>query len=252
MKKILTLLLLSLCFFGNAQNDVLFKTAADAYNKGNYEKAAEDYLKIIENGQHSAAVYYNLGNAYYKLNKVAPSIYYFEKALLLKPNDPEIKNNLGYAQNMALDAIEVSQETGMSRLYHSVISFLSYDQWAYTAILLMFVFVLAYIAFYYFRYASYKRIAFIGSFIALFLSVLSVLMAYLQYNTIEADQPAIVFSEAVGVKAEPNDRTSDVFTLHEGAKVNVLETFNNWKKIELADGKTGWLLDEHIKLLKNF
>jgi len=252
MKKLIIVLLVATSFFGNAQNDALFKKAAEAYNQGNYEVAVQDYLQIIENKQHSASVYYNLGNAYYKLNQVAPSIYYFEKALLLKPNDSEIKNNLSYAQKMALDAVETVPETGMSRLYNTVVSFMSFDQWGVTAIVLMLLFIIGYITFYYSRYATYKRIAFIGSLIALFLSCIAVIIGYMQYTDFNDDQPAIVFAEAVTVQAEPNERNQAVFKLHEGAKVNVLESFNNWNKIELADGKTGWLSKESIKLLKDF
>ena len=119
-------LLLVFVSFANAQNETLFNSGTEAYNKGDYNKAIERYLAIVENGQHSAELYYNLGNSYYKLNQIAPSIYYFEKALLLKPGDPEIKNNLGYAQNMTLDAIETMPETGLSRIYKNVVlSFIS-------------------------------------------------------------------------------------------------------------------------------
>ncbi len=252
MKKIVILLFFCLSFVGSAQNEALFTKATTAYNEGDYEKAAEQYLKILENGEHSVAVYYNLGNTYYKMNKVAPSIYYYEKALLLNPNDTEIKSNLSYAQNMTLDAVEELPETGITKIYHKALALMSFDQWAYTAIICMFLFVLAYIAFYYMQYATQKRIAFISSLIALFLSICTAAMAYVQYADFNANQPAIVFSEEVSVKAEPNDRSSEAFKLHEGTKVNVLEELNNWKKVALADGKTGWLLNENIKLLKDF
>ena len=66
------------------------------------------------------------------------------------------------------------------------------------------------------------------------------------------DQPAIIFDQEVIVKTEPNDRSDIAFTLHEGTKVNVLEEFDSWKKIELTDGQTGWLLSESLKVLKDF
>ena len=78
MKNIIVLLVILLSFAGHAQNEALFNRATTYYNEGEYEKASENYLKIIENGEHSAAVYYNLGNCYYKLNQIAPSIYYYE------------------------------------------------------------------------------------------------------------------------------------------------------------------------------
>lgn len=235
-----------------AQNEALFNKATDAYNEGDYEKAVENYLAIVEAGQHSAELYFNLGNSYYKLNQVAPSIYYYEKALLLKPNDSEIKNNLGYAQNMTLDAIETIPQTGFSKIYDDIIGYLSFDQWGYSAVFFILLFVLFYLAFYFLKYASQKRIAFITSIVVLFIAVISVIFAFVQYNTFKADHPAIVFADEVGVKSEPNERSQEVFQLHEGTKIQVLEELNDWKKIKIADGQSGWVSSESIKLLKDF
>ena len=239
-------------FSASAQNEALFNNATTAYNEGRYEKAVENYLEILENDQHSAELYFNLGNCYYKLNQIAPSVYYYEKALLLKPNDPEINNNLSYAQNMTLDAIDEVPETGLAKIKKSLTGFLSFDQWAKTAVAFMILFVLLYIAFYFFRYSSRKRIAFITSIVALLVSVVSVIFAYIQYDEFNADRPAIVFAEEIAIRSEPNDRSQEVFRLHEGTKVYVLEELNDFQKVLIADGKTGWVPKESIKLLKDF
>lgn len=253
MKKLFFLLsALLISFLGNAQNDVLFNKATAAYNDAKYNVAIDNYLKIIDNGQHSASLYFNLGNAYYKLNEVAPSIYYYEKALLLSPNDSEITANLKYAQNMTLDAIDELPETGFAKIYNNLTGFFNFDQWAYTAVSFMILFVLAYIAFYFFGYATNKRIAFIGSIISLFLAVVSILIAYLQYNDFNNDQPAIIFAEETIIKSEPNNRSEEVFRLHHGTKVNILEQLNDWKKIKIVDGKTGWIAATDLKKLKDF
>ena len=252
MKQLFSILIFLGSFLINAQNEALFNQATDAYNDGDYQKAIENYQEILDKGQHSAELYFNLGNAFYKLNQIAPSIYNYEKALLLAPNDPEIKNNLSYAQNMTLDAIETLPETGLTKIYERITDLLSFDQLSYVAIVFMILFVLLYIAFYYLRYASNKRIAFIASFGCLILSIVSAILAFVQYNDFKADQPAIVFANEAQVKAEPNNRSEAVFLLHEGTKVNVLETLNEWKEIKLVDGKTGWIESESIKPLKDF
>ena len=97
MKKLLSVVIFLFGLVAFGQNETLFNQATEAYNEGAYQKAVDNYLEILDNGQHSAELYYNLGNSYYKLNQIAPSIYYYEKALLLRPNDEEIKNNLAYA-----------------------------------------------------------------------------------------------------------------------------------------------------------
>ncbi|MEE9362405.1 MAG: tetratricopeptide repeat protein [Cellulophaga sp.] len=252
MKKITTFLILIVSVLGMAQGETLFSKATTAYNEGKYEEAIESYLKIEEDGKHSVSVYFNLGNSYYKLNQVASSIYYYEKALLLQPKNAEVRNNLVYAQNMTLDAIEEMPKTSFSKMYKSTTGLLSFDQWAYVGVLCLLLFVMLYIAFYYVRYSTQKRIAFISSFVFLSSAILCVVISSLTYNDFKKDQPAIVFSEESIVKSEPNSRSQETFRLHQGTKVNVLDTLNDWKKIQLIDGKTGWIISEDIKILKDF
>lgn len=252
MKRLLLLFVLLISFIGTAQNDTLFEKATVAYNEGNYDAALDNYHKIIATGEHSSSLYFNLGNTYYKKNEIAPSIYYYEKALLLNPTDAEIKNNLSYAKNMTLDAIEELPKTGLSELYDNIIGFLSFDQWAKVAIGFMLLFVLAYIGFYLLRYATQKRIAFITSIAALLISICTVVFAFLEYYNFKADNPAIVFAKESVIKSEPNTRSSETFRLHEGTKVNVLEALDDWRKIQLTDGKIGWVLVDEIKILKDF
>ncbi len=253
MKRLLPFIAFLFASLGiTAQNEALFNSATTAYNAGNYDEAIENYLKIVDNGQHSSSLYFNMGNAYYKLNQIAPSIYYYEKALLLKPNDPDILNNLAYANNMTLDAIEPMPQNALSKFYAQAVAGFSCDEWAYLSIGFMILFVLFYIVFYFFQVALYKRVLFIGAILALFSSIMAVMFAYITHNEYKADQPAIVFAKQVAIKSEPNERGQVVFNLHEGTKVKVEESLDNWKKIRIIDGQTGWLPSEHLKMLKDF
>jgi len=252
MKKWITLLSIFISFLASAQNNALFENATASYNKGDYEAAIQNYLEILENGKHSANLYFNLGNTYYKLNQIGPSIYYYEKALLLEPNDTEIKHNLAFAQNMTIDAIEPLPQTSISKLVASFKNILSFDQWSYTAIFCMFLFVAFYLAFYFFRFTNQKRISFIISLFFLSFSIISVLMAVVQYQDFKETHPAIVFAEESRIKAEPNNRSEEVFILHEGSKVAVEDQLENWVKIRLVDGKTGWMPAIDLKMLKDF
>jgi len=172
--------------------------------------------------------------------------------LLLKPNDTEILNNLAYAKNARVDAIEEMPKTGLSKIYQNIVGIMSFDQWGIIAITLILLFVITYIAFYFLKYANQKRIAFISSLCTLFLGIIALIFAYIEYTNFKADQPAIIFSKEVIVQSEPNNRSPETFRLHEGTKVNVLEKLNDWQKIQIADGKMGWLPITEIKLLKDF
>lgn len=252
MKNTIVILFLLFSLIAAAQSDSNFEKATTAYNEGAFEKAIDLYTAILEDGQHSAALYYNLGNSYYKLNDIPNSIYFYEKALLLDPKDPEILNNLGYAQQMTLDAIDTMPETGLSKFYKGIIHTLTFDQWAYMAIGFICLFVLLYILFYYFEYSTRKRWSFIGSMTSLLVAVLSVAFAFMTYNDFKANKPAIIFADEIEIQAEPNPASDAVFVLHAGTKVSVLEELNDWKKIRIADGKTGWIPSNNLKLLKDF
>lgn len=252
MKKIILFLFLVSLSLGYSQNENLFNEATEFYNNAEYSKAIENYKQILENGEHSASLYFNLGNSYYKLNSIGPSIYYYEKALLLSPNNQEIKENLRFAQNMRLDAIEEVPTTEISKIYKSAVGMFSYDGWAYLAVALVFLFVLAYMAYYFLSAANQKRAAFISGIFSLVLGVLCILMAYLNQQQNKTDDPAIVFAKEVNVNSEPNANSNAVFTIHEGTKVNILDELNDWRRIRIADGQTGWLLASEIKPLKDF
>jgi len=251
MKHILYIVSFLLSFGFYAQNKALFKQGNTFYNEGKYAEAIDKYNTVLESNVHSTALYYNLANAHYKLNSIAPSIYYYEKALQLSPNDEDIKNNIVFARNMTVDAIDVIPDVGFSRFFKNISNTFSFDTWAKLAVIFVFCFVVLFII-YYFAYSTLnKRLTFIGSFLSLFLVIITLSLAFNKYGLDKKDNPAIVFAQESKVKSEPNLRSEESFRLHEGTKVQILETVDNWKKIMISDGKTGWVVSEDIKALKS-
>jgi len=236
----------------SGQNDELFKKGIDSYNEGQYSQAISYYESILKNKEHSAALYFNLGNCYYKMNRIAPSIYYYEKALLLDPNDPDIQNNLAFARQMTLDAIEEIPETGLAKAYKGSAGALSYEQWGVLSIIFVCMGILAYIVYFLVRFSTYKRIALVTSLVLMILGFVFVAFAYIGQQDYRNDQPAIIFADAITVRSEPNRRSEPVFELHEGTKVQVLDELEDWNKIQLANGQEGWLPQTEIRLLKDF
>lgn len=250
MKQLAYILIFFLTTFCVAQNQTLFEKANALYNAGKYAEAIDNYSAILETEKHSTDLYYNLANAHYKLNNIAPSIYYYEKALLLNPNDSDIKNNMAFAKNMTVDAIDVVPDAGFSKLLKTTTNKMSFDAWAKIAVVLVFCFVLLFLI-YYFAYSTLnKRLAFIGSIASLMLVFIFLAFAFHKYSLDKRDNPAIVFAQESKVKSNPNSRSEESFRLHEGTKVQVVETYNDWKKIKLTDGKVGWVISDDIKLLK--
>ena len=160
IKRFIYLVILLLCKFSIGQNETLFTQGNTLYNEGKYAEAIEKYEQILDNGMHSAELYFNIGNAHYKLSNVASSIYYFEKALQLAPTDSEIKNNLSYAQQMTIDAIEAQPDVGFSKLFKNVVNLFKYDTWAKLSVGFMLLFVVLFLAYYFSYHTSKKRAAF--------------------------------------------------------------------------------------------
>jgi tetratricopeptide (TPR) repeat protein len=248
MKNIIYLfLLISQVFF--AQNS--FEKGNTLYKNGEYQQAIDVYENIIkEDKQQSAELYFNLGNSYYKLNKVAPSIYNYEKALVLKPNDPETLNNLKFAKKLTIDEIKEVPKVGFAKLIQNFTGIFNYNTWAKISVAIAFVFLLCFIGYYFSQLTLSKRIYFIGMFILLVALFLSVAAGMSEKDHFDNDRPAIVFAEISEVRSEPQKAGSPIFLLHEGAKVYVKETLLNWKKIELTDGTEGWIDSSTIKEVK--
>jgi len=248
MKKIVYLLFI--CFFSlSAQNKDLFQEANTAYNEGNYSEAIHNYERILENGETSAELYYNLANAHYKLNQLAPSVYFYEKALQLNPGDSDVKNNLEFAQRMLIDEIEEVPKTGLSKIINKLISVLSFNGWAWTAVIGSGLFA-AFVLLYYFSNSSRrKRLFFTTSIIALILMFSALIFAYQQQEYQKNSQFAIIFSEEAIIRSEPTLRSNEILTLHEGTKVKILETFQNWIKFELANEIQGWMDKSDVRFL---
>jgi len=249
-----SILYIALFFFGSitAQHEKVFDQANALYNQGKYAEAIDRYEVLLNTDKHSAALYYNIANAHYKLNNIGSSVFYYEKALALKPNDQDIKNNLAFANNMRIDAIDTLPEVGISKFVKNITNSFSFDTWAKLSVALVICFVVFYLLYYVTFRTAKKRFYFVSSMLSIVFALIALGFSFHNYNLVKKNNPAIVFAQESQVKTEPNLRSDEAFTLHEGTKVQVLDTVNNWKKIKLSNGKTGWIPNNDIKLLNIF
>ena len=241
LKKAMICFLMLLSISSFAQNGPLFEQGKSLYKAEKYQEAVTSWMKILENKKHSSELYFNLGNAHYKLNNIGPSIYYYEKALLLAPNNSDIKNNLAFAENAKVDAIEPLPKTIFYKWYHTISEVLTFDGWAYMAVAFSMCFALLFLV-YYFSYSErIKRIFFVSAALSILLIGMSLSMAFSTYDDAIKNQPAIIFAESIEVREAPNLGSEISFTLHEGTKVQIIEKDTDWALIEIANGKEGWI-----------
>ena len=232
--------------FAQTANE-LFSKANDFYKNGQYTKAAQLYLNIEKSGLESDDLYFNLGNSYYKLNKVAPSIYYYEKALKINPMHEDASNNLAFAKRMTIDVIEDLPKTFFQRFSSNVIQKLTYNTWAILGVTASFLAALLFLLYYFSAVPKRKIFYFNITIFAVFVMTVSVIFAYSNYETTQKSRSAIIFASKSEIKNAPSLNSEPVFELHEGTKVTILDELSNWKKIKLADGKIGWVNVADIK-----
>jgi len=248
MKHLIYIFFIFCSLFINAQSaNELFKNANKLYTEQRYEDAIQLYESIEAKGLQSSELYFNLGNCYYKLNKIAPSIYNYEKALKIEPNNEDALNNLSYAKRMSIDVIEALPKTFLQRFSENFIMKFTFDQWALVGVITAFLTALFFLL-YYFSISTRKKFVFFNlSLLMAVVLVLTTIFAFSNYDTVQKDRQAIIFATKSEVKNAPMMSSELVFELHEGTKVMILDGLDNWVKIKLADGKIGWIPESDLK-----
>ncbi|MBS3739093.1 tetratricopeptide repeat protein [Mesohalobacter halotolerans] len=247
MKIMVYILCFALSFSALAQNDNIFNQANDAYADTNYKEAKRLYQNILKDGQASSELYFNLGNTYYKLEDLANSIYYYEKALKLNPEDKSIQNNLAFAERMRLDQFERLPDSEVNKTFEDFIQTFSIDTWSIIGIVFLFVAALSFGVFLLFKRTFVKRLAFGICLGFMLLSAGAFAMAQTQLQQVKSSVYAIIFQEEKNLYEEPNTKSNALFQLHEGTKVKILDQFRSFYKIELPDGTLGWMTTDNIK-----
>lgn len=236
------LLLLALPLFSMADDHTsLFEQGNAAYEKGQYAQAAHDYQKIVDDGYQSVALYFNLGNAYYRTGDIASCILYYEKARKLAPGDEDINYNIRYANARTSDKVEQVPEFFVTKWWNSFILFFSVNTLAILSVLFMLGGCGLLILYLFTGSSAVKRSSFYTGIVAMVIAIVFVVMANRQENYFAGHQQAIIFGNSVTAKNEPDANGKPLFIVHEGTKVNVLQQTGAWMEVELPNGNAGWI-----------
>lgn len=223
-----------------------FYSANKLYEQGRYEEATAEYKKILDMGFESGPLYYNLGNAYFKIGALGKTILYYEKAKKLIPQNPELRFNDNYVQSLLEDKFDKSRKNWFVRVIEDISEFYSLGRWL--GIVIVFWIVLILFIILRINFPGLKRAAkyiILTLILLLGLGVISVIVNYGVYFS----PAAIVQSKEVIVRYGPGEAEVEAFVLHEGTKAAILKTEDNWCQIQLSDGKTGWLPKDSIEVI---
>lgn len=227
-----------------------YKSIADsAFAHENYPVAAENYTRLTQQGIN-AEVYYNLGCCYYRMDEIARSILWFERALMLSPGDEDIQFNLDMARSKTVDRITPRHEMFFVSAWNSVSNITGVDNWARLSLVLFFLSLVLLSVYIFSSALVLRKTGFFGMLVGIVLVILCNLLAYTQRVNIEERTSAVVMSPAVTVKSTPSASGADLFVLHEGTHIEILDnSMKDWVEFQIADGKVGWMPRKQMEVI---
>lgn len=229
--------------------DSLWIRANDAYSLGEYSAALDIYNQIESEGYVSARLWYNMGNTCYKLQDDGMAILYYERALKLDPSNSDVKHNLEIARLKILDKIEVVPEFILTTWTKELRNTMSVDRWAWTGIVLLVVTALLILSFRFAPKSLHRKVSFFSACITILMALASFGFSASLKSSVNNQESAIVLAPVSNVKSAPNSTGGNLFILHEGTKVEILEQVGGWSRIELSDGRQGWMLSKDFEII---
>ena len=243
MKKLIFILSISFCLKTFGQ-DSLFTQANNKYSKGSYEAAISLYDSILSSGLESSELFYNLGNCYYKQQDWANAIWHYEKSLKLNSKNKNASHNLQITQLKIIDQIESIPQLFYQKWWQNIISSLRTNTWQILAIFCIWGILIIQLLK---RLKNYNTKYLLSLLISL--TVILFCITYYSYQENYTKTEAIIFSSAVVVNSAPTDNSTNLFSLHSGTKVEVIEHIGNWINITLSNGNSGWIKESECKIL---
>jgi tetratricopeptide (TPR) repeat protein len=253
MKKHLFQIILLVLFifnpFANADVNSEMQKANELYKNNQYQLAIDEYNKLISQGYEGASLYYNLGNAHYRLGKVGYAILYYEKALKLSPADEDAKHNLAIAKLNIKDKVDELPQFFIFNIWEGLLASFSVSGWTYFVYVVYILLLLCVIAYFFSRSSTQQRLSFFSGVGLSALLILLIILLTVKINKEYNIKNGIIVENVITVKSSPDNSSKDEFVVHEGLKVRLEDKVDDWVKIRLADGKIGWISEKSIGVI---
>lgn len=230
--------------------DSLWNKATEAYSAGQWDMALQGYSSISAAGLESAPLYCNIGDAYFKLEDYPRAILYYERALKLDPSCSDARYNLGITSELIQDRIDVVPEFLLKSWARDVCYVLDSDSWAGLSIFCFAVFLAMLLLYLLSGRVAARRTGFFSAIVFILFAGMCLWFSLWQKSDYQRADSAIVMRPVSSVKSSPSSETStDLFILHEGTKVTILDEVGDWRNISLADGRQGWMLSADMEII---
>ena len=227
----------------------IWKSAEEAYATGDFAGAARHYESLVSSGASSPSLFYNLGNAYYRGGNIGKSVLNYERALKLDPSDADARHNLELARAHTLDKIDNVPEFIFFSWIKNLKASLSSNTWAVISLVLLAAGIAILLLFRFSRRSSSRRIFFIIAMICFLTAFFCWMFSFSLARQANGTDTAIVVENIGSVKSSPSAGGNSIFVLHEGTKVKILEKVQDWCRVEISDGRQGWIKASDIEVI---
>jgi len=217
--------------------DTRWDSANAAYEQGKYEEAKADYIQIVDGREYSAELFYNLGNAWFKLNDQGRAIINYQRALILNPNFDEAKANLQTALKIVgnEDPKTIRDSLGVYADFFPVIA--SGGFWI--AIFCLCGWLQ--------KGARYSALCGFGSIVAGILAVSCLAISIWIGPGSKDSNRALVIESAADLKFGPAITARAVESLQIGEPVQLISARGDWTFCRANTGNLGWILSRKIE-----
>lgn len=234
----------------NAQSEEdIFNSSVNYYKSRNYEQAVNEFEKLTRSGIESTALFYNLGNSYYRLGKIGNAIVNYERALKLSPGDEDVVHNLAFVNLKTIDKIESLPKFFLFQWWENLLSMFTLNGWSYFVLGILFFILVCIVVYFFTTRIEVQKASFIAGLVLSFFLIFNIIILLVNLNRELNWKFGIVMTTSLNVKTSPDNQSKDSFIIHEGSKVKIEDNLEKWYKLKLEDGKVGWANKNDIEII---
>lgn len=227
--------------------DGYMQQAGSYYRNGEFDKAIEMYEDLISQGYEGTSLYFNLGNAYYRIGKIGYAILNYERALKFSPTDDDVKHNLAFANLSTVDRIQPLPTFFLFEWWEFLLSSLSVNGWTYLVYFFFILLLILFVIYFFAKTIAQQKIILFSGLAALIILLIAVSLLIVKNSREQTLISGVIIEQSITVKTSPDPKSTDAFVIHEGLKVNLEDQLDDWVKIRLADGKVGWVENKAVE-----
>lgn len=219
-----------------------------AYAADNFALAEELYLSAMKSGGSSALLFYNLGNTYYRQGNLGKAILNYERSLKLDPTNADASDNLAFVKSKITDR-QIDEGSIMTTLWNNITGLFTANTWAWISVVLFALFLGSLSTYLFSSVVIVKKICFFGGIIVFLLCATSMIVAFAAADRLENNSKAIILPPSAQLSTSPREartRSEEAFLLHEGTKVEIVDSVSTnadgkWFEVKVGAGDRAWI-----------